>query len=295
MNFNEELLLRTEGAEEVIRKYLPKEEGYQKIILEAMNYSVLAGGKRLRPIIMNETYRLFDGHAKVIEPFMAAIEFIHTSSLVHDDLPCMDNDEYRRGKKTTWAVYGDDMATLAGDGLMVYAFETASSAFSYNFSPKNIGEAIRVLSSKTGIYGMIGGQTADVDLTGLRLSEAELQYIYENKTGALLEASMMIGAILADASKEDIRLTERIARNVGVAFQIRDDILDITSTMEKLGKPVHSDEKNEKTTYVTLFGMEAAEKKVEELSEEAISLMHTLTGENRFLEALIIELVSRDK
>lgn len=295
MSFHEELSYKSENVNEIISRHLPKEEGFQKTILEAMNYSMNVGGKRLRPLLMNETYRLFDGRSKVIEYFMAAIEMIHTSSLIHDDLPCMDNDELRRGMPSTWAKYGEDMGVLAGDALMIYAFEVASMAFLGAPNNKNIGEAIRILANKTGIYGMIGGQTVDVEKTGSPLKKDELYYIYENKTSALLEASMMIGAVLADASHEEVLIISDVARSVGLAFQIRDDILDVTSTTETLGKPVHSDEKNQKTTYVSLYGMENAAERVKKLSEEAIKGLRSLSGENRFLENLILSLVQREK
>ena len=231
--------------ENSLQNYLPEQKGYQKIIMEAMGYSLLAGGKRLRPMLMKETYTLFGGHSKVIEPFMAAIEMIHTYSLVHDDLPAMDNDEYRRGRKTTHVVYGEDMAILAGDALLNYAFETAVKAFV--LEPEDsltIGSAIRVLGEKAGIYGMLGGQVIDVKETGHAVSKDVLDTIYELKTGALIEASMMIGAILGGASQEDVKTIERIASLVGLAFQVQDDILDVTSTQEELGKPIHSGEKN---------------------------------------------------
>ncbi len=295
MTFAETLAMKTEEVEEIIERYLPEEEGFQKTIFTAMNYSVRAGGKRLRPLIMLETFRLFDGHSRIIEPFVAAIEFIHTSSLIHDDLPCMDNDTMRRGKETTWHAFGEDMGVLAGDALLIYAMETAATAFSYHVNQKNIGEAIHVLARKTGIYGMIGGQTVDVEETGHALDDQKLRFVYELKTCALLEAAMMCGAILADASAEDVRNVERIARLVGMAFQIRDDILDVTKTTEELGKNAHSDEKNEKSTYVSLYGMEAAQEKVRTLSEEAVHLMDSLTGENRFLRELLVSLISRDK
>ncbi len=295
MTFEEEFAAKTEGIDEVIERYLPKEEGFQNTIFKAMNYSVRAGGKRLRPLLMQETFDLFDGKSKVVEPFMAAIEMIHTSSLIHDDLPCMDNDEYRRGKKSTWAEFGEDMGVLSGDALMVYAFETASEAFSYSVNGKNVGKAIGILASKTGIYGMIGGQTVDVELTGKPVDETQLDFIYRLKTGALIEASMLIGAVLAEASADDLKAVEEIASKVGYAFQIKDDILDLTSTTEVLGKPVHSDEKNEKTTYVTIHGLEESENTVERLLSEAIDQMHTLTGENKFLEKLIRYLITREK
>lgn len=295
MTFREELVMKTEEVEEILEKYLPEETGFQKTIFESVNYSILAGGKRLRPLLMLETYRLFDGKSKVIEPFMAGMECIHTSSLIHDDLPCMDNDEYRRGKKTTWTVYGEDIAVLAGDALLMYAIETACKGFSYHENPVNVGKAVGILAEKAGMNGMIGGQTVDVEMTGKPLSESQLEFIYDLKTSALIEGSMMIGATLADASKEDVLTCEQIARKVGFAFQIQDDILDVTSNLETLGKPVGSDDKNEKTTYVTLYGLENARKKVEELTDEAISLMQSLTGENAFLETLLKSLCTREK
>ncbi|MBR4768764.1 MAG: polyprenyl synthetase family protein [Lachnospiraceae bacterium] len=295
MTFEEEFALRKEAIEEIIERYLPEESGFQKTVLQAGNYSVRAGGKRLRPMIMLETYRLFDGRSKAIEPFLAAIEMIHTSSLIHDDLPCMDNDVLRRGQPSCWAKFGEDMGVLAGDSLLIYAVETACRSFSLNADPKAVGEAIRILSSKTGIHGMIGGQTLDVEKTGKPLSEAELDFIYRLKTGALIEASMMIGAVLAGASQENIDTCERIARNVGVAFQIQDDILDVTSTTEELGKPVHSDEVNEKFTYVTIYGLEKAREEVERLTEEAVEDLSKLTGENEFLKTLLLKLVGRTK
>ena len=296
MDFSKELEAKVTSINERIYAFLPKEEGYQKTIFEAMRYSILAGGKRLRPMLMEETYKLFGGTGRIIEPFMAAIEMIHTYSLVHDDLPAMDNDEYRRGRKTTHVVYGEDMAILAGDALLNYAFETAVKAFV--LEPEDsltIGNAIRVLGEKAGIYGMLGGQVIDVKETGHAVSKDVLDTIYELKTGALIEAAMMIGAILGGASQEEVKTVERIASLVGLAFQVQDDILDVISTQEELGKPIHSDEKNEKTTYVTLLGIDDAKKVVEEKSEEAISLLRTLPNENPYLEELLMELIHRKK
>ena len=284
--------------EEIIAKYLPKEEGYQKTVIEAMNYSVNVGGKRLRPMLMQEVYRLFQGQTSIIEPFMAAIEMIHTYSLVHDDLPAMDNDEYRRGKKTTHIVYGEGMAILAGDGLLNYAFETACKAFDIEPGNQQIGKALQILAQKSGIYGMIGGQTADVEAESLdseKITEDLLLYIHKNKTAALIESSMMIGAVLAGASAEDILKIEKIGYNIGVAFQIQDDILDITGSLETLGKMTGSDEKNNKTTYVTLKGIDQAKEDVRFLSEEAIMLLETLDRKNEFLNCLIKELITREK
>lgn len=296
MDIKAEIGRHTDEAEQIITSYLPEEKGYQKTVIEAMNYSFLAGGKRLRPILMLETYRLFGGKSKVIEPFMAAIEMIHTYSLVHDDLPAMDNDDYRRGRKTTHVVYGEAMGILAGDALLNFAFETAVKAFA--MCPQKsieIGQAMRILSEKAGIYGMIGGQVVDVKSAGQAVSKEVLDFIYELKTSALIECAMMIGAVLAGASETEVQKIEQIAKYVGVAFQIQDDILDVTSTVEVLGKPIHSDEKNEKTTYVTLLGIENAKEAVESLSMEAIHLLHSISGENQFLEMLLKELIYREK
>ena len=295
MNFKDEMKRKVEDIEKIITGYLPEETGFQKTIFEAMNYSILAGGKRLRPLLMQECCRLFGREGKELAPFMAAIEMIHTSSLVHDDLPAMDNDEYRRGKKTTWAVYGDDMAILAGDALMIYAFETAAKAFAVTDRPDVIGKCVGVLAEKTGIYGMIGGQTVDVELTGKEIPADRLDFIYRLKTGALLEASMMIGAYLGGASEAEAGVIEQVASDVGLAFQIQDDILDVVSTSEVLGKAVLSDEKNHKTTYVTLEGLSKAKEQVEFYSKRAVKNLESLTVKNEFLNQLLIALITREK
>ncbi len=281
-------------TEAVVYSYLPAEEGHQKTIFEAMNYSMQAGGKRLRPLLMHEVYKMFGGTGKEIEPFMAAIEMIHTSSLIHDDLPCMDNDELRRGKPTTWKVYGYDMAVLAGDALMIFAFETSAKALALGADAAAVVKAMGILAQKTGIYGMIGGQTVDVELTGKPVPREKLDFIYRLKTGALLEASMMIGAVLAGATEEQVKVVESIAADVGLAFQIQDDILDVVSTAEVLGKPVLSDEKNEKTTYVTLEGLEKAKADVKMISDRACDTLMGLPGEKEFLSHLIEMLVHRE-
>ena len=294
MSFKEELQNKTTEIETLLKTYLPEETGFQKTVLEAVNYSVLAGGKRLRPMLMKETYQMFGGEGKVVEPFMAAMEMIHTYSLVHDDLPAMDNDEYRRGKKTTHAVYGEAMGILAGDALLNLAFETAAGAFDMETSPRT-AKALQILSKKAGIYGMIGGQVVDVESEGQPLSREKLDFIYRLKTSALIEAAMMVGAVLAGASDEEVAAIERVANDVGLAFQIQDDILDVTSTLEVLGKPIHSDDKNNKTTYVTLEGLDKAKKDVEEISERALSTLASLDHKNAFLEELIRMLITREK
>lgn len=297
MNFKKELEEKTLRTEEIIKAYLPKETGFQAEVLKAINYSILAGGKRLRPLLMGEAYRMFGGGKKTINPFMAAIEMIHTYSLVHDDLPAMDNDEYRRGRKTTHVMYGEAMAVLAGDGLLNYAFETALQAFLEEPENPHIQRALMVLAKKSGIYGMIGGQTADIaaENMGEAVTEDLLLFIHENKTAALIEASLMTGAILAGAEETEIGLMERVGHNLGVAFQIQGDILDVTGNMETLGKQIGSDSKNHKITYVTLKGMEQAQKDQRALSLEAAELLASLTGRNLFLEELAKTLTTREK
>lgn len=251
MNFDMERKEKAEKIEAVIGTYLPKEEGYQKKVEEAMNYSVLAGGKRLRPMLLEETYKMFGGEGRVVEPFMASIEMVHTYSLVHDDLPCMDNDEYRRGRKTTHVVYGEGMAVLAGDGLLNFAFETAIKAFRLardEEEMKKIARALGIFAAKAGIYGMIGGQTADIEAENeeSEATEEQLLFIHEHKTAALIQSAMMVGAVLAEASEEEVERIEKCAYNIGLAFQIQDDILDVTGSLETLGKETGSDAKNKK-------------------------------------------------
>ncbi len=295
MNIKSELNTRVEEIDKIIAGYLPTEEDYQKTIMEAMNYSILAGGKRIRPMLMLETYRLFGGKSKVIEPFMAAMEMIHTYSLVHDDLPAMDNDEYRRGKKTTHAVYGEAMGILAGDALLNYAFETALKAFDMEPDNQNIGKALQVLAKKAGIYGMIGGQVVDIQSEGSKdMTKDKLDFIYRLKTGALMESSMLIGAILAGATKVEQQIVETVAGEIGLAFQIQDDILDVTSTAEVLGKPIGSDEKNEKFTYVTFEGLEKAKEDVAAITAQAVAHMDSLVVRNEFLNELLLYLVARE-
>ena len=286
--FQQGLIERTGQIEAVLRAYLPEAAGPQRVIMEAMGYSLMAGGKRLRPMLMQEAYRLCGGQGKEIEPFMAAIEMIHTYSLVHDDLPAMDDDEYRRNRKTTHIVYGEDMGILAGDALLNFAFETACKAFSMEGADAaRIGKALGILAGKAGIYGMVGGQVVDVQSTGKEISGETLDFIYRLKTGALLEASLMVGAVLAGAAEDRVGALESIARKIGMAFQIRDDILDVESTREELGKPIHSDEKNQKTTYVTLNGLRHAKEETERLSREAIRELEIFGPQDPFLEMLL--------
>ena len=296
--FMEELQQKVEHINNVLEKFLPAEEGQQRIIFEAMNYSVRAGGKRLRPILMEETYHMFGGSSAVIEPFMAAIEMIHTYSLVHDDLPAMDNDEYRRGKKTTHAVYGEAMGILAGDALLNMAYETAAKAFDMEVADARVARAFTVLAKKAGVYGMVGGQVVDVESEksdDCPITREKLDFIYRLKTGALIESSMMIGAILAGASSDELSRVEQIAAKLGLAFQIQDDVLDVTSTLEVLGKPVGSDEKNNKATYVTFEGLDKAVSDVERISKEAEEQLDDLGYDDAFLKELFEYLIHREK
>ena len=295
MDINKEIAEHTTQVEAIITKYLPKESGYQKTVMEAMNYSFLAGGKWLRPMLMQETYRLFGGNSDIIEPFMAAIEMIHTYSLIHDDLPAMDNDDYRRGRKTTHVVYGEAMGILAGDALLNFAFETACKGLMQDVGNPAVARAVQILAQKAGIYGMLGGQVVDVESEGQPLEREKLDFIYDLKTGALIEASMLIGAVLAGASEKEQQVILQVAKDVGLAFQIQDDILDVTSDMETLGKPIGSDEKNHKTTYVTIRGLAQAQKDVEKISERALEGVAALSEENVFLNELIRYLIHRKK
>ena len=301
-DFNERFDEKYRYAEDVIRRIaVIKEEGYQSTVMEAMNYSLLAGGKRLRPIFMHSVFSALGGDEKmnpVVECFMAAIELIHTYSLVHDDLPAMDNDELRRGKPTTHIKYGEDMAILAGDALLNRAFETAAKGFGFCDCEEGMNltaRAFSILSEKAGIYGMVGGQVYDVlaEKKNLELDEEKLLFIFRMKTAALIEASMMIGAVLAGTSEDTVLTVQKIAQNIGVAFQIRDDLLDVCGSEEELGKPVGSDERNNKTTYVTLKGIEQSERDVLSYSEEALRSIAALFGKEGFLYSLSESLAGR--
>lgn len=293
--FDRLLKQKTDEVQEIIYRYLPEEQGFQKTVIDAMNYSIRAGGKRLRPILISETARLFGYNDRETEPFMAAIEMIHTYSLVHDDLPEMDNDTMRRGMKTTHVQFGHAMGVLAGDGLLNYAFEICANAVVGSRTMEKAVKAFQILSDKAGIYGMIGGQTVDVELAGKPIDAETLDFIYRLKTGALIEASMMIGAVIAGASNDNVEKVRQIALDVGMAFQIQDDILDVESTTEELGKPVLSDEKNQKTTYVTLYGLEQSKRMVEKHTKRALDILDSLEYSNEFLRALLVKLITRKK
>lgn len=295
MNFKEELNQKVEEIENMIFSKLPKEEGPQKTVIQAMRYSVMAGGKRLRPLLMQEAYRLFGKEDSKVYPFMAALEYIHNYSLVHDDLPAMDNDEYRRGRKTTHVVYGEDLAILAGDALLNYAFETIAEGMEKHPSDAGMVKAFRIFSKKAGIFGMVGGQSVDVinENNNANMNLDDILFIHENKTAALIECALMCGAALAGANDEQISQMEKVGSNIGLAYQIQDDILDATGSFEELGKPIGSDAKNQKATYLSLQGMEKSAADVKRLSEEAVTILGQMPNRNLFLEDLVMSLVER--
>lgn len=298
--FENLLSAKAEEAMKLIEAFVPSEEGPQKRVIEAMNYSFLAGGKRLRPIFMLESYRLFKGEdLSSVAPFMAAIEMIHTYSLIHDDLPAMDNDDYRRGRLTNHKKFDEATAILAGDGLLNLAFETASEAMKNTEDAevlKRMAKALSVLSKKSGYLGMIGGQEVDLmNEDNPDTSLEDIMFIHKCKTSALIEASLTVGAIIAGASDEEVSKIEEVGTNVGLAFQIQDDILDVIGDSSVIGKPVGSDADNDKITYVSLMGLEKAEADQKMYSEKAVKILEELPYKNDFLNQLIDYLVSRRK
>lgn len=287
-DFLTELKSRQTVANNIIAEFMPASNDFNKEIVEAMKYSLMAGGKRLRPVIMNSFYRLYGGEGKVIMPFMAAMEMLHTYSLVHDDLPAIDNDELRRGMPTTHAKFGEAIGVLAGDGLLHMAYETAIKAFEFG-NGNDVIRALKIFGDKTGLNGMFGGQSADVINTGKIISEDLLYYVYENKTAALLEGSMMIGATLAGASDEDVNRINEVGSAIGLAFQIRDDILDEYGDEIELGKPINSDIRNDKTTYLSINGKDKSQEDIDKLSNNAISAVSSL-GNNEYEREFLIDL-----
>lgn len=285
MSFEARLEEKKALIDEYMKNILPKNETAGEIV-RAMDYSVNAGGKRIRPIIAIACAEALEGSAEAVLPYAAALEMIHTYSLIHDDLPCMDNDDLRRGRPTNHKVFGEGMATLAGDALLNYAFETALGADTE--SEKKL-KLIKIIADASGVYGMIGGQVLDMEGEKRKLSPDEITHMHDMKTGALIKAAAKIGAVSADAP-EDVFLT--YAENLGLAFQLKDDILDVTQTTDKLGKPAGSDEKNDKSTFVTLYGLKGAKKLLDEATERAIS---SLPSDCEFLRELARYLLTRKK
>lgn len=267
----------------------------QQSIVDAMKYSLFAGGKRIRPFLMLEFYSAISGQNKNnIINFAAALEMIHTYSLIHDDLPCMDDDDFRRGKPSCHKVYGEAMALLAGDSLLTSAFSFCTDYDKNLISAENAIRAIDVLSHKSGILGMIGGQVIDIESEGKNISESKLKNIHLLKTSALISAACKMGALLAGADNDKLAATEKYAENIGLAFQIIDDVLDNTSTQEKLGKPIGSDQSLNKTTYFSLYGEEDAKKIAKELTDEAISALDIFDCDMSVLKEFAIILLNRE-
>ncbi|MPM85086.1 Farnesyl diphosphate synthase [bioreactor metagenome] len=294
MEFKDVLKEKTDYIETLLNEYMPKEEGYQQTIMQAMNYSLKAGGKRLRPILTLESCKIVGGKEEDAIPFAMAIEMIHTYSLIHDDLPALDNDDLRRGKPTNHKVFGEAMATLAGDALLNYAFEVMlSSSIDKKDSNKYL-KAINEIAKHAGIYGMIGGQVVDVESENKIIDKDKLDFIHLNKTAAMIVGCMRAGAIIGGASEEKLEKVTKYGRNIGLSFQIVDDILDITGDEAKLGKPIGSDIENHKSTYPSLLGLEKSREIARQLIEEGKSSIDGLSSEIDFLNQLGDYIISRD-
>ena len=276
--FKEELERRTRQVRQWIEEELPAQEGEQEQLLAAMNYSMTAGGKRLRPVMLTAACEWFGGRPEQARAFAVALEMIHTHSLVHDDLPAIDNDRLRRGRPTTWSEYGESMALLAGDALLNRAYETMAQEICASSGEEAIraARAMQIIARKTGAFGMLGGQSVDVCNDGHELSRDQLDFIYDLKTGALIEAALMAGAALGGADEHSLQLLSRAALEIGRAFQIQDDILDVTGDEAVIGKPIGSDERNQKTTYVTLCGIDRARADAAALTGQALGRLDEL-------------------
>lgn len=294
MDFKEELKIRAKYAEEIIKKYMPEEVGYQKTIMEAMNYSLSSGGKRLRPVLTLEACRIFGGDTDNAIPFAAAIEMIHTYSLIHDDLPALDNDDLRRGRATNHKVFGEAMAILAGDALLNFAYETMLKESIGKENPERYLRATYEIAKGAGIYGMVGGQVVDVQSENMQIPKEKLDYIHENKTAAMMVGCMRAGAAIGGADEKQMELITDYANKIGLAFQIVDDILDIVGDEAKLGKHVGSDIENNKSTYPSLMGLEKSREIATELIEDAKRSISKVTDDTGFLDGLADYILSRD-
>lgn len=294
MKFKDVLKKKINYIETLLNEYMPKEEGYQQTIMKAMNYSLKAGGKRLRPILTLESCKIVGGREEDAIPFAMAIEMIHTYSLIHDDLPALDNDNLRRGKPTNHKVFGDAMATLAGDALLNYAFEVMLCSSIDKKNSNKYLKAINEIAIHAGIYGMIGGQVVDVESENKIIDKDKLDFIHLNKTAAMIVGCMRAGAIIGEATEEELEKVTKYAKNIGLSFQIVDDILDITGDEIKLGKPVGSDIENNKSTYPSLLGLEKSREIARQLIEEAKFSIDEISSEIFFLNQLADYIVSRD-
>jgi geranylgeranyl diphosphate synthase type II len=294
MSFKSSLKYRVDYIEKLLKEYMPEEKGYQKTIFEAMNYSLKAGGKRLRPILTLEACRIVGGNEEDAIPFAIAIEMIHTYSLIHDDLPALDNDDLRRGVPTNHKVYGDAMAILAGDGLLNYAFEIMLKSSIGKENPAKYLNAINEIAKSSGVYGMIGGQVVDIESEDKKIEMEKLDFIHLNKTAAIIVGCMRAGAIIGDATEEQLENITKYATNIGLSFQIADDILDITGDESKLGKKVGSDIDNNKSTYPSLIGLEKSKEIANDLINEAKTRISNIKGDTEFLNDLAEYIVARD-
>ena len=292
MNCKQILEQKAKQIDEYLEQYLPLEKEYPSIIFEAMRYSVFAGGKRLRPVLLFSACEALDGDIKKAIPFACAIEMIHSYSLIHDDLPAMDNDDYRRGMLTSHKKFGEAIAILAGDGLLHHAFEIMSDACVKYCSNETV-KAMQAIAHGAGVFGMLSGQVTDVISEGKQIDEKTMYFIHKNKTAAMLQGALKAGTLLAGGTEQQVKMMEQAGEKIGVAFQIADDILDVTSTFQEIGKPVHSNEKNEKNTFVTMYGIEASQKMVETLSEEAITIFQKFGKKADFLIELTQYLMKR--
>lgn len=286
---------KTGIVEEKLNKIIEEKNNPQKIIYEAMNYSLLCGGKRLRPVLMLGAYELFDGNYERVLPFACAMEMIHTYSLIHDDLPAMDNDDYRRGKLSNHKMYGEATAILAGDGLLNKAFETGLEAvIEFDMDIKRAMRALLEIAKSSGSEGMIGGQVVDIFGNDKINDIHSLEYMYSLKTGAIIKSSIVAGAILGGAGEEEIQVLSTYAEKLGLAFQIEDDILDVVGNKEKLGKLTGSDAANHKTTYLSFMPLNEAKNKVKELTGEAIGALGMFGTKAGYLAVLAEYLTDRD-
>lgn len=273
---------KSKFCRKVLKEYMPKEEGYQKTVIEAMNYSLSAGGKRLRPILTLEACKIVGGNEDEAIPFAIAIEMIHTYSLIHDDLPALDNDDLRRGRPTNHKVYGEAMGILAGDALLNYAFEVMLAGSINKENPEKYLKAINEIAKGAGIYGMIGGQVVDVESENKQIEKEKLDYIHMNKTAAMMVGCMRAGATIGGANSEQMEEITKYAKNIGLSFQIVDDILDIVGDEAKLGKKVGSDIENHKSTYPSLLGLDKSKEIAHNLIDEAKKSIEKLSDDVDF-------------
>ena len=281
--------------DKALYSYIPAGEHAEQRLIEAAEYSLRLPGKRVRPCLTLAFCELCGAEAAAALPFACAVEMIHTYSLIHDDLPCMDDDDFRRGKPANHKVYGEDIALLAGDALQSMAYAAMLGDGVASAGPERAARAAKTLAEKSGILGMVGGQTVDLMSEGKNVGLETLRLMDEKKTAALIEAACMMGCICAGAGENEIAAAERYAHCVGIAFQIIDDILDVTSTTDELGKPVGSDKENDKSTYVSLLGIDRCRKLADELTAQAIDALSAFEGDAAPLADFALALARRKK